>query len=57
VSILGGSDANVFNQRGVTAVILGTGMRDVHTVSEWLDLEDFYSSAEVVLRALTLAAA
>lgn len=57
VSILGGSDANVFNQRGITAVILGTGMRDVHTVSEWLDLEDFYSSAEVVLRALTLAAA
>jgi tripeptide aminopeptidase len=57
VTIGGGSDANVFNQRGITAVILGTGMRDVHTVKEWLDLEDFYNSAEVLVRALTLAAA
>jgi tripeptide aminopeptidase len=57
VTIGGGSDANVFNARGLPAVILGTGMRDIHTVNEWLDLDDFYACAELVLRALTLRAA
>lgn len=56
VTIGGGSDANVFNARGISAAILGTGMREIHTVNEWLDLEDFYACAELVLRALTLRA-
>ncbi len=53
----GGSDANVFNAKGISAVVLGTGMRDIHTVKEWLDLADFYAAAEIVLRALTVRAA
>ena len=57
VTIGGGSDANVFNAKGLPAVILGTGMRDIHTVNEWLDLDDFYACAELVLRAVTLRAA
>jgi tripeptide aminopeptidase len=48
-SIGGGSDANVFNRRGIRAVNFGTGMRDIHTVNEWLDLADFYACADVVL--------
>lgn len=56
-SIGGGSDANVFNRRGIEAVNLGTGMRDIHTVNEWLDLEDFYASATIVLECLRLNAA
>ena len=48
-SIGGGCDANVFNRRGITAVNFGTGMRDIHTVNEWLDLADFYSCADIVL--------
>lgn len=49
----GGSDANVFNERGIEAVNLGTGMRDIHTVNEWLDLDDFYACADIVLAAVT----
>jgi tripeptide aminopeptidase len=56
VTIGGGSDANVFNARGIPAPILGTGMREIHTVNEWLDLEDFYACAELVMRAVTLRA-
>jgi len=56
VTIGGGSDANVFNARGIPALILGTGMREIHTVNEWLDLEDFYACAELVMRAVTLRA-
>jgi len=53
----GGSDCNVLNQRGITAVNLGTGMRDIHTTSEWLDLQDFYACADIVLECVRLNAA
>jgi tripeptide aminopeptidase len=53
----GGCDANVFNQKGLEVANLGTGMRDIHTVKEWLDLKDLYLSAEMVLEILRLNAA
>jgi len=56
-AIGGGSDANVLNRKGITAVNLGTGMRDIHTVNEWLSLDDFYACAEIVLQCVRLAAA
>jgi len=56
-SIGGGCDANVFNRRGIQSVNFGTGMRDIHTVNEWLDLADFYASADVVLECVRLNAA
>ena len=52
----GASDANIFNSRGIEAADLGTGMREIHTVREWLDLEDFFLSAEIVLEVLKLHA-
>jgi len=53
----GGCDANVFNQKGLEVANLGTGMRDIHTVHEWLDLKDLYLSGEMVLEILRLNAA
>jgi tripeptide aminopeptidase len=53
----GGCDANIFNQKGLEVANLGTGMRDIHTVNEWLDLKDLYLSAEMVLEVLRLNAA
>jgi tripeptide aminopeptidase len=53
----GGCDANVFNQKGLEVANLGTGMRDIHTVHEWLDLKDLYVSADMVLEILRLNAA
>jgi tripeptide aminopeptidase len=52
----GGCDANIFNQKGLEVANLGTGMRDIHTVKEWLDLNDLYLSAEMVLEILRLNA-
>lgn len=57
VSIGGGSDANVFNRHGITSVNLGTGMRDIHTVKEWIDLNDFYRAAEIVIECVKERAA
>ena len=53
----GGCDANVFNQKGLEVANLSTGMRDIHTVKEWLNLQDLYLSARMVLEVVTLNAA
>jgi tripeptide aminopeptidase len=52
----GGCDANVFNQKGLEVANLSTGMREIHTVSEWLDLRDLYLSAQMVLEIVRLNA-
>lgn len=52
----GGCDANVFNQRGLVVANLGTGMREIHTVREWLDVNDMVSTAEVTLELVKLQA-
>jgi tripeptide aminopeptidase len=53
----GGCDANVLNKKGLEVANLSTGMRDIHTVKEWLDLKDLYLSAQMVLEIVRLNAA
>ncbi len=48
----GGCDANIFNKKGIECANLGTGMRAIHTVKEWLDVKDMYASAEMTLEVL-----
>jgi tripeptide aminopeptidase len=50
----GGCDANVFNQKGLQVANLATGMREIHTVSEWLDLKDLYLCASMVLEIVKI---
>jgi tripeptide aminopeptidase len=52
----GGCDANVLNQKGLEVANLSTGMRDIHTIKEWLDLKDLYLSAQMVLEIVRLNA-
>ncbi|NPA48569.1 MAG: M20/M25/M40 family metallo-hydrolase [Thermodesulfobacteria bacterium] len=52
----GGSDANIFNARGFPCVILGTGMRKVHSTEEYLPLEDFVRACELTFELLRQAA-
>jgi len=53
----GGSDANVFAARGIEVANLGCGMREIHTVNEWVDLRDVAVTAELVLGTVRLNAA
>ena len=53
----GGCDANAFNQKGLETVNLGTGMRDIHTVKEWLDIAAFNDAGAVVFEALKMIGA
>ena len=42
----GGSDANVFNAKGLPTCVLGTAMSGVHTHEERVAVSDLYASAE-----------
>ncbi len=48
----GGSDANIFNEHGIKTIILGTGMMDVHTVNEYIKIEDLYTITQIIIGIL-----
>ena len=48
----GGSDANIFCSRGRSCAIIGTGMNNVHSTDESIDLNDMVRTAELVLAIL-----
>jgi tripeptide aminopeptidase len=50
----GGSDANIFFEKGILTGVIGTGMRDMHTVHESVRLEDMVQAAELVLEIIML---
>jgi len=52
VSSGGGSDANIFNNRGITCANLGIGMQKVHTTGEFIKVEDLVNSARLVLEII-----
>lgn len=52
----GGSDANIYATRGIEVANLGCGMRDIHTVNEWVDLKDLHTTASIVLETVRLNA-
>jgi len=53
----GGSDANVFAARGLEVANLACGMRDIHTVNEWVNLRDVVLTAELLVELLRANAA
>ena len=52
----GGSDANIFFEKGIVAGVIGTGMRDVHSVRENVSIEDMVKTAELVLEIIKVHA-
>ena len=50
----GGSDANVLNGRGLQVANLACGMREIHTVNEWIDVKDMVATTELLLETVRL---
>ncbi|MBC8434598.1 MAG: M20/M25/M40 family metallo-hydrolase [Desulfobacterales bacterium] len=50
----GGADANVFFEKGIMTGVLGTGMRDMHTVRESVRLDDMVQATELLLEIIRL---
>ncbi|MDY6906551.1 MAG: M20/M25/M40 family metallo-hydrolase [Thermodesulfobacteriota bacterium] len=53
----GGSDANILFQHGITTCILGTGMKDMHTVRETVALDDMVRATELLVEIVKCASA
>jgi tripeptide aminopeptidase len=49
---LGGSDANIYNQKGVPSIVVATGMEKIHTHDEFISREDLIKTAELSLEIL-----
>ena len=52
----GGADANIFFEKGIMTGVLGTGMRDMHTVRESVRLEDMVRATELLLEIIRVHA-
>lgn len=48
----GGSDANIFNHRGIIAINISTGMQKVHSTEEYIYIKDLFNGSLVVLAAI-----
>ena len=51
----GGSDANIFASRGVTPVVVATGMTKFHSVEECLKVRDLEDTARIALAIVRAA--
>ncbi|MEA3475967.1 MAG: M20/M25/M40 family metallo-hydrolase [Candidatus Cloacimonadota bacterium] len=48
----GGSDSNIFYDKGIKIPILGTGMRDVHTLDENISINDLESGTRWIMEII-----
>jgi len=49
----GGLDANWLTQHGIPTVTLGCGQNEIHTINEWMDLDQFNAACRIALRIAT----
>lgn len=52
LAIGGGTNANVYNEKGLPAVVIGCGMRDEHTTNEHVSIADLEQSVRLCLAIL-----
>ncbi|MCG6522324.1 M20/M25/M40 family metallo-hydrolase, partial [Vibrio parahaemolyticus] len=50
----GGSDANILANLGYNCAILSLGMYDVHTVNEYVNIDELYDTAKIVYHMIKL---
>jgi tripeptide aminopeptidase len=50
----GGADANIFYGKGIITGVIGTGMRDMHTVRESVGVDDMVKTGDLMLEIIRL---
>ena len=53
---LGGSDANIFNAKGLSSIVVATGMKAIHTHDENISRADLVKTAELCVELIRAAA-
>lgn len=51
----GGSDANIFNSKGIAAAVIGIGMKKVHTTEEYIKIADLVENARYLFEIVKVA--
>ena len=51
----GGLDANWLDRHGIPTVTIGAGQREVHTVKEYVELDEYVTGCRIAVAAATLA--
>jgi tripeptide aminopeptidase len=51
----GGLDANWLDKHGIPTVTIGAGQREVHTVKEYVELDEYVTGCRIAVMAATLA--
>jgi len=49
----GGSDANIFNGHGLATAIVATGMTNVHSTNEQVELQDMVDLTRLLIALMT----
>ena len=49
---LGGSDANVYNAKGLPSIVVATGMDRIHTHEEFIKVKDLVDTARLALELI-----
>jgi tripeptide aminopeptidase len=52
----GGSDANIFNKKGIPSVVLAVGMEKVHTIEEYILIKELKNATEYILSIIKTVA-
>ena len=52
----GGADANIFFENGIITGVLGTGMKDIHSTREWIQLDDMVKTTGLIVEIIRLHA-
>jgi len=50
----GGLDANWMVRHGIPTVTFGTGQNEVHTIDEWINLDEHERACELAVRLATM---
>lgn len=51
----GGSDANMFNEKGISTVVLGIGMQNVHTTGEYIAIDSLVKGSSYIVEIIKTA--
>ncbi|MCG9968808.1 M20/M25/M40 family metallo-hydrolase [Pelotomaculum terephthalicicum JT] len=51
----GGSDANIFNSKGIATAVLGIGMKKVHTTEEYITVADLLENVRYLFEIIKVA--
>ena len=55
VATKGGSDNNIFAERGIKGIVLSCGMENTHTVNEYIPIRDLEKGAELIAKIIKIS--